>query len=54
VSLPALRRLEGARRRAGPLPAAELEGLFAELLAEVRGLVGAVDAARAATSGGAA
>jgi len=54
VSLPSLRRLEGARRRAAPLAAAELEALFAALLAEVRSLVGAVDAARPAPPGGAA
>jgi hypothetical protein len=48
VSVPTLRRLERVRRGAGPLAAAELEGLFAALLAEIRALIGAVDATRGA------
>jgi hypothetical protein len=43
VSLPTLRRLEHVRRGAAPLPAPELEALFAGLLAEVRGLADALD-----------
>lgn len=44
VSLPALRRLEAARRTGERIPAAELETLFEALLAELRSLVQIGDA----------
>jgi hypothetical protein len=44
VPLPALRRLEEARRRGEGVPAGALEELFAGTLAEVRALVGALEA----------
>jgi hypothetical protein len=44
VSLPTLRRLERVRRGVEALERAELEGAFAGYLAEVRALVGAVEA----------
>jgi hypothetical protein len=53
VSLSTLRRLERMRRGAAPLAAAELEALFAALLAEVRELVHAVNAPQAARRAGA-
>jgi hypothetical protein len=44
VPLPALGRLERVRRRAEPLAAGELEGLFEATLGEVRALLAALEA----------